>query len=137
MGKFIDETGNRYGRLVAIRRCGQQNGHVQWLCKCDCGNETVVEGVNLRSGITKSCSCLQKDTAGKLTKEEVGNRHGRLTVISRSGSMCGIATWLCKCDCGKEVVVQGINLRSGNSTSCGCFEKEKKKGKNDWVWSRT
>ena len=52
---------------------------------------------------------------------EVGNKHGQLTVIERSGSdVRGRATWLCECKCGKATVVVGLNLRSGNTRSCGC-----------------
>lgn len=32
--------------------------------------------------------------------------------------------WLCKCDCGKEKIVKGDNLRGG-TTSCGCYNKER------------
>jgi hypothetical protein len=32
-----------------------------WLCECDCGNETIVNGSALTSGATKSCRCLQVD----------------------------------------------------------------------------
>ena len=32
-----------------------KHGQVWWLCKCDCGNESIVLGYNLPSGHTKSC----------------------------------------------------------------------------------
>lgn len=32
--------------------------------------------------------------------------------------------WKCRCVCGKEVVVEGANVRSGNTKSCGCLEKQ-------------
>lgn len=56
---------------------------------------------------------------------EIGNRYGRLLVISE----CGInnnkkVLWLCKCDCGNEKKIVGGNLRSGGSKSCGCLAKE-------------
>ena len=55
-----------------------------------------------------------------------GLKFGRLTAIK----FCGVnkhkyALWRCKCDCGKEVVVPGRSLRSGNTKSCGCYNKEK------------
>jgi len=34
--------------------------------------------------------------------------------------------YLCKCDCGKEKVVQGSLLISGNTKSCGCLAREVK-----------
>lgn len=60
-----------------------------------------------------------------------GRKFGRLTVISRIGTNnLGKATWLCKCDCGKETVVTTGELKSGNTKSCGCYNKEKRKTNN-------
>lgn len=54
-------------------------------------------------------------------KQEIGNKYGRLTVISRDESHHGRhAYWVCRCDCGKEVVASGANLRRGQVRSCGC-----------------
>lgn len=63
MGALVDLTGKRFGRLVAIRREGTygigRHKMATWLCKCDCGKETVVISNNLRAGITRSCGCLR------------------------------------------------------------------------------
>lgn len=60
--KLIDMHGRRFGRLTvksrAVRK-GLDNAH--WLCTCDCGNETEVDGYKLRRGITSSCGCLTKE----------------------------------------------------------------------------
>lgn len=62
MPPFIDLTGKRYGRLVCLKDSGRdKNRKVLWLCKCDCGNKTVVPVGNLISGNTKSCGCLKID----------------------------------------------------------------------------
>jgi len=96
MGKFIDETGNRYGRLVVLEEAGRQNGKVLWKCQCNCGNTTIVQGNNLRQGITKSCNCLQKDRASEtLTVNEIGNVYGRLTVVGQAGTANYTAVWIC------------------------------------------
>jgi hypothetical protein len=59
---------------------------------------------------------------------ETGNKYGRLTVLSRAGSTSSKgARWLCECDCGWWVIVNGEDIRTGRSTSCGCFKKEKLK----------
>lgn len=58
-------------------------------------------------------------------KNEVGNRYGRLTVVVLSHKTRYGCQWLCKCDCGKEVVVGGVQLRNGRKRSCGCLEKER------------
>lgn len=56
--------------------------------------------------------------------ELTGQRFNRLTVIKRAGTQGKSAVWLCRCDCGNECIVQSGNLRSGHTTSCGCFRKE-------------
>lgn len=50
---------------------------------------------------------------------------GRLTVIERAtnGSF-GSARWLCRCECGKRLIVLGWRLRAGSSKSCGCLTRE-------------
>jgi len=54
-----------------------------------------------------------------------GKRFGRLTVIARDGSHRGKALWLCKCDCGNEKIAESCHLRTGATTSCGCYQKER------------
>lgn len=61
MGKFIDLTGQRFGKLVVIERAGTQNGHILWKCKCDCGNEIVTLMNSLRGGNTISCGCFRRE----------------------------------------------------------------------------
>jgi hypothetical protein len=63
MSTLIDITGKRFGRLTAIKReANSKGGQARWLCRCDCGNETIVLGTELRrSGArkgTKSCGCF-------------------------------------------------------------------------------
>jgi hypothetical protein len=54
-----------------------------------------------------------------------GKRFGRILVISFKGNGKNYKTlWNCKCDCGKEFVCTGSSLRSGNATSCGCYNRE-------------
>lgn len=59
-------------------------------------------------------------------KNEIGNTYGYLTVIERAeNTKEGRAMWKCKCKCGKETVVLGKHLRSGNTKSCGCYQRER------------
>ena len=57
-----------------------------------------------------------------------GEKYGRLYVLKRVEKPEHIKSrgsyYLCLCDCGKEIVVLGHSLRSGNTTSCGCYHKE-------------
>lgn len=53
-----DRTGEVVGRLTLVRRVESNRfGHAQWLCRCECGNDTVVSTVNLKS--VKCCGCLR------------------------------------------------------------------------------
>ena len=61
MGKLIDLTGQRFGRLVVIERAENKGEKVRWLCQCDCGNTVLVATNGLRNGGTKSCGCLHKE----------------------------------------------------------------------------
>ena len=68
MGKFVDLTGQRFGRLVVINLLTSKDAkRLKWLCKCDCGNECVVLGHNLVAGHTKSCGCLRNEKARNIT----------------------------------------------------------------------
>ncbi|MDD4624634.1 MAG: hypothetical protein PHX40_04625 [Bacilli bacterium] len=67
--QIIDLIGERFGRLVVKKRVeNNQQNQVQWLCQCDCGNEKIITGYNLRSGV-KSCGCLQKEMVIKANKK--------------------------------------------------------------------
>lgn len=57
-------------------------------------------------------------------KDLTGQKFGKLTVVSRSENKYGRATWLCKCDCGNEKIVQSWNLVKGYTTSCGCIASD-------------
>ena len=69
MGKLNNILGRKFGRLVALKLVGTRKYCAMWLCKCDCGNEKIVNGYNLRNGNTKSCGCLHKE---KMTNKKHG-----------------------------------------------------------------
>lgn len=72
MSKFIDLTGQRFGRLVVIERVGvAKSGHALWACICDCGNHHTTTSNQLHSG-SKSCGCLQRERAAESAKERKG-----------------------------------------------------------------
>ena len=127
MRKVINETGNRYGRLLVLERSeSDEHGNARWLCRCDCANEVIVLGASLRRGHTNSCGCFKNERSSKTNTIDItGNRYARLSVVRRRGTnKFGAAMWLCKCDCGNEVTVVGNNLRKGATKSCGCLQRE-------------
>lgn len=50
----------------------------------------------------------------------IGRRFGRLTVLEYDHPGRNGPYYLCECDCGNQKVVSKNNLKTGNSTSCGC-----------------
>ena len=54
MAKTKEMVGKRFGRLVVEKRSERKvkNKGAFWVCKCDCGNETLCAGYKLRSGNT-------------------------------------------------------------------------------------
>jgi hypothetical protein len=55
----------------------------------------------------------------------IGKTFGRYTVLREiERAKCGHRKFLCRCACGSERGVLGIGLRSGNSGSCGCLQRE-------------
>lgn len=56
----------------------------------------------------------------------IGKKFGRLTVTQRvyPNVKKWRIMWLCECECGKEIIVDGGNLRNKHTKSCGCLKKE-------------
>ena len=58
MPQLINLIGTRYGKLTILARAANQGKKVRWLCKCDCGNQTIVQSGHLKKGSIKSCGCV-------------------------------------------------------------------------------
>lgn len=63
-----DLTGQRFGRLLVIKRAVNKNGRVQYSCICDCGTKFETLAQHLVSGATKSCGCLNRKLASERMK---------------------------------------------------------------------
>ena len=64
--KCVNLTGQRFGRLIAVRATDQRsNKKVIWECKCDCGNTVYVKSTLLKNGHTASCGCLRIETLAR------------------------------------------------------------------------
>ena len=123
---MINEVGNRYGKLTVIEQSNERiNGHIKWICKCDCGNLCEVDGTHLRNGSAKSCGCYAKEISSLVHRiNEIGNKYGKLTVLycdTEKTEQTRRVFWKCKCDCGNIISVSSSNLRAGNVQSCGCL----------------
>lgn len=133
MGKLrYDLTGQTYGRWTVLERAESLNNKdTCWLCRCQCGNEKIVFGKNLKNGRSKSCGCYKKEVniQQQIEKNQsrsldiTGERYGKLTAIEPTDQRKGKSIiWKCKCDCGNIVYVSVDSLRGQHSTkSCGCL----------------
>jgi hypothetical protein len=54
--KYIDETGNVYGKLTVLQP-NREKKRLRWDCLCECGKTTTARGDDLRRGHTTSCGC--------------------------------------------------------------------------------
>lgn len=123
-GNIKDITGQRFGKLVAIRPTPERkHGGVVWECQCDCGNVTKATTEHLRVGDAKSCGCLRKEIRPEFADRLVGQRFGKLVVQSsaKQRNQHGVLLWECLCDCGNTCIVSTNHLYMNNTQSCGCL----------------
>lgn len=115
MPRAKDLTGQRFGRLVAIEPTDRRSGSsVVWRCRCDCGNEHLASAGALKSGNVRSCGCVRRPGV------QPGSSFGDLTVLDQVHSKSSPYTlWLCRCSCGRKVVLRSTDLLSRGMTNCG------------------
>ena len=133
---LIDLTGMTFGRLTVIERgpdyITPKGVHEsQWWCNCSCGkpDRVLISGKGMKQGRVKSCGCYSRDAARAKAINLTGRVFGKLTVIERAGYKTTKSgqqhiQWKCRCECGRETIVPGGDLNSGNTKSCGRCKNE-------------
>lgn len=125
MGKLIDLTGQRFGRLIAIERVEKPKNIKKgtfWRCKCDCGNETITMSTSLREGRTKSCGCLWLNSIS----------------LSKGEAACNTAFRNMLNHAKERGITVEINITIFKSIAqkkchyCGCDPNQKSFGKNGY-----
>ena len=133
-----DITGQRWGRLVAIRHVGyttkKSGARMQkqsvWLWQCDCGNTKEIPAGDVKHGGTRSCGCMAVAHISNLRKEDItGQTFGRLTAIRSTDKRTetGSVIWELQCECGGIVYKTVNELKTGRVLSCGCLYEETRK----------
>ncbi len=135
--KDQDITGQRFGRLVAVKFCYFDEQYKDyWLFHCDCGNEKILAAGNVKWGNVRSCGCLLTEHAKSMrTRDISGQRFGKLTAIrpTEERDAAGAVIWECDCDCGNKAYYSINRLRLGKAKSCGCLRKRSKAPKEELV----
>lgn len=112
MKRIDDLVGKRFGLwLVLSRAPNNANGKTQWHCKCDCGTCKDITTCSLRTYNSTSCGCIRTD-------DLTGTVHGVLTVLRADHSTCR-RKWLCRCECGAEMIVSFRFLKRDQHVVCG------------------
>ncbi len=127
----IDLTGMKFGKLTVIKKTDQRanDGSIIWLCKCDCGNEKLVNGCNLRKkNGTRSCGCLS-------SPDLTGKKFDKITVIKRlpmNQTISPHVRYKCICDCGNELILESHKIMHKKHLCCEeCKEKSRKTKPDD------
>ena len=135
MPKYIDLTGQQFGRFTVIKKVSNPNNRdAMWECQCECGTIKNVLGKNLRNGRSKSCGCYAKERSAELLAErnrkstlDISNdKYGLLTPLhsTEKRSSQGSIIWECLCECGNQVYVSSQDLLSSHNISCGCIHSK-------------
>ncbi len=86
-GKDISDQ--KFGRLTVLRYAGtNKRQDAMWEVICECGNEFTARGSSLRSGESRSCGCLQRESAKKVGEaKRTHGMQGTLAYESWSGAI--------------------------------------------------
>ena len=127
MRATADLVGKQFGKLTVLEKTGEQEDRYwTWRCRCDCGNEVVVNTKRLTRGTVFHCGCEKKSPAslGLVPEDLTGKRYGKLTVLKLEKQQeNGKSSWLCQCDCGNQCVVGAHSLHYKKRKSCGCLHR--------------
>lgn len=119
------KIGDKFGEWTVIKAYSSKDKYGSWqsLCKCSCGKIKEASNSNLINGKTKSCGHaiaenLRNKAYARSDKKLIGKIFGELTVLKRVNNE-GNSRYLCRCSCGKEVVLVGAVLLAGQQKTCG------------------
>lgn len=116
-----DLVGQVFGKLTVIEEDFSRK-RTAFKCQCECGNITIVQAGNLKSGHTQSCGCLSVEkTRERNSAKLIGQKFGKLTVIEEAYRKDYSVFWKCQCECGNITFTNSGHLISGHTQSCGCI----------------
>ena len=145
--RTVIARGTRFGRWTVASGPtwqstpgGRYPEQAVYTCVCDCGikRELIERNLVYRS---RSCGCARAESIAKpsgttrtgnytTTRIPVGTRFGRFVTVGEpylevrgNGRRWSVVD--CRCECGAQRTVATANLRNGNSSSCGCLQREK------------
>ena len=122
--QYTFEPGTVVGKLTTLEYLPGQG----WKCKCICGSFIIMGSNALLANRKSHCGSIRC----RLKRDIVGERFGRLVVLNefeyrQSGGKRQVnrSYVMVQCDCGIKKFVITTALLGGDTTSCGCYKKEK------------
>lgn len=113
-------VGHTFGRWL-IKGVVHAPPNVYFQAICSCGTKRAVRVRSILCGRSTSCGCYRGEKVSEsLTIDRTGKKYGRLTALKRIDAPGQPVRWLCRCDCGKEVIWHSHNF--AQSQSCGCLK---------------
>lgn len=136
------EEGTRFGNLTFIKRIEDKvnakgKHYIQYLCKCDCGNEIEVNKDNLLKDKTTRCKNCKTNRLievskqrGEVTDPPIGTRFGNLIYLEKVYHQDklgrNIQFYRCRCNCGNIIESDKSTVLRGLVKSCGCQSSRNK-----------
>lgn len=98
------------------------------ICLCDCGNVCYKSERQITRSNVKNCGCLSKRTIirNEKIKAICGIKFNFITVLKEVIQpkhlkyQQGVLYFLCRCDCGKEIIIDISTIKVAKQVSCGC-----------------
>ncbi len=98
----LDLSGQRFGRLLAVKIATRNGGAGFWECLCECGTQCTVAVGKLRSGHTKSCGCYRLQRV-----KETKTTHGRKrTGIPKDPTYEAWSQMAARCQCASSTRIE-------------------------------
>lgn len=121
--------GSKKGKLTVVSIEFSSVNTPMVICRCGCGGRAKITASDFvrrnEDGLMcHQCHCiLNGERKHKSHEIANGTKFNRLTVES-CRRVSGRLLYVCKCECGREVIAQGHDLKIGKVKSCGCYHRD-------------
>lgn len=78
--KYEINIGDKFSKLTILSPINSDERYkYNYLCQCECGNQTIVTAYSLIYGNTQSCGCIHKSTGKYIGKYQLNKERSKLT----------------------------------------------------------
>ena len=136
--RFIDLSGRRFGKLVAVEHVGfDASRKSKWRCLCDCGSVHIARGNSLVSGRTISCGCARREDETYMSAD----------ALAKSAAKCARRRALKRDAEGSHTAQQVSELFERQRGRCACCSGKLPReyhrdhivalanGGTNWIWN--